>query len=105
MLTLPSLSVALAVTAMAGGTVNVALSSGAAMLTAGGRSPALARAAAKMFRRPPDATNPTHCPERSTPLSSNDLAALTVKSGFWAKSRAAAPATCGVAMLVPLKSA
>ena len=71
------------------------------MLTAGGTLAASALAALKTLSRPPVATRVAHAATGVTPFRITDLRPATGMFGAWAMSSAAAPATCGAAMLVP----
>src|SRR5262245_49572200 len=98
----PSASLAEAVTVIVAGAVKVAPFEGEVTLTVGGTSPPASRAARYAFSRPPDATMPDQPATGSALFMSSVLMPAGVRLGFRPLTSAATPATCGVAMLVPL---
>ena len=67
----------------------------------GDMSRRLAVAALCTFSRPPEATTPDHAGTTSTFCINVTFSASTLNVGSSEASSAAAPATCGAAMLVP----
>jgi len=61
--------------------------------------------ALKIFSRPPVLTIPEKAGRRSTLFINDALSEATERSGLYADNNAAAPATCGVAIDVPLSVA
>ena len=89
-------------TVVVAGAVNVAPLTGDVRLTVGAMSPPASRAARYAFNRPPDATMPDQAGSGSTLFMRSVLMPAGVRLGFKPLTSAATPATCGVAMLVPL---
>src|SRR5205085_279581 len=100
--TVPSASLAFAVRVIVAPAEKVEPSVGPVKLTVGGITGPAPRIAENKLRRPPDATIPLHWASGSALASNKDLMPSAVSAELTLANNAAAPATCGVAILVPL---
>src|SRR5258708_3567494 len=101
---MPSASLAVALSPIDAGAVNVPPSTGCVNATTGGRLGAQLLIARSTFSRPPVARIPVNAARVSTVLNIVFLSCEVLRE-HWERTSAAAPATCGVAIEVPLRDA